>query len=164
MDLDRLAVRGACIRLYTTGPVLHVNHAHVALGVERVEVGPEGWLWVHHPPGWPVVAILPIPDETLSGRGIILGASGGTNYSRVKFTHVTAGGAIELDLRSPADYAKVAGPASNLWFLVVGHAPDRPSKADRALAELARLRDRLNALDPTVIRLGFSRVGCGVYG
>lgn len=151
-----LAIRGGCVRLYSDGPAIHANPLHIATGLDHVEIGPEGWLWVHHRPGWPVVAILPVPDETLAGRGILTGASGGTGYSRVKFTQVTASGPVELDLRDPAHYARVAGTYSNLWFLVVGiRARTRglPSKADRALALVEALRARMHVLDPTAFRL-----------
>lgn len=122
------AILGACVRLYDTGPELHTNPAHVALDVASVHVGPDdGFLWIVHASSAPVVAILCSPDETLTSRGITAGASGGTNYSRVRF----AEHGVPLDLRDPAHYAKVAGSSSNLWYAVVHAAAPATPRLDR---------------------------------
>ena len=109
-------ILGACIRLYSTGPELHVNNAHVAWGIASTFVGPDdGYLWIMHATSDPVIAILCSPDETLTSRDITTGASGGTGWSRIRF----AQHGVALDLRVASDYAKIAGAYSNLWYVVV---------------------------------------------
>lgn len=152
-DTD-LAIRAVCVRLYPEGPAIHANAAHVATGVASVRIGEDdGWLWIVHDSSHPVAAILCSPDETITARGILAGASGGTNYSRVRFTEVTPTGPVPLDLRDPAQYAKVAGSSSNLWYAVVqvrGRTLGQPSRADRLAAHHAALAARVGLLEGTV--------------
>lgn len=147
-----LVTRGGCIRLTDTGPVIHANSAHVASGIASAHIDPsDGWLWIVHDGSLPVVAVLCSPDETLAARGILIGASGGTTHSRVRFTRVTSTAVTPLDLRNPAHYAQVAGTNSNLWYAVVQmgtRTNGEPSRVDRLAAEVAALEARVAALEP----------------
>lgn len=149
-DDTGLITRGGCIRLYAAGPEIHANTAHISTGLASVHIGAEGWLWLNHDSTYPVVAILCSPDETLTGRGVLAGASGGTNYSRVRFTLATADGPRPLDLNNPADYAEIAGNDSNLWYAVVQsrtRTQGLPSVVDRVWANHLALAARVGLLE-----------------
>lgn len=141
---------GACIRLYPDGPALHVNDAHSACGVTGAHIGDDGYLWITHAQSRPVVAIVPVPDETLTARGITAGASGGTNYSRV----LLAEHGVALDLRDPADYAKVAGSFSNLWYFVLHDGHEPTPRLDR-LERVAALLEAGTGWDFNALTLAF---------
>ena len=146
-----LVIRATCVRLYASGPAIHANPAHITSGVKSVHIGPDdGYLWVVHDGGPPVVAILCSPDETLTGRGILAGASGGTSHSRVRFTEMTPTGPAPLDLRVPSDYEKVAGNYSNLWYAVVQigeRTQGRASRVDHLAAHVGELEARIALLE-----------------
>lgn len=148
-----------CIRLYPwdnpdtehQGPQIHANSAHIATGIASVEIGDDGYLWVHHAESLQVSAIQCSTDETLAMRDISVGGSGGTNYTRVAFCH---GGRL-LPLNDPDVYAVVAGTASNLWYSV-DHVVQRNSggksveerlSAVEANVDIMTILDRLRALE-----------------
>lgn len=116
-----VVLSGAIVRLPTSGPYLHTNDAHVNVGVNSVSIAPNGDLEVRHEVPGPVVTAGAFPDETLGGdRGIIAGFSGGMGRSYLRLHDTRLG--RRLDLASPDDYARVAGPYANLWLFFM-HAP-----------------------------------------
>lgn len=111
------------------GPRFHHNGAHSQVGVTGVAVVSDpaspfrGWLEVQHPapPGAAVMHVSLTPDETLARRAAAFGPSGGVTETmlEVSIGDPTRGyGRRVLDLTSDADYAKIAGDYSNLWFAV----------------------------------------------
>lgn len=113
---------GGCIRLYPSGPQWHVNTMHALIGFSgEPYINPvNGWLSIElAPPHLPVLAAYVLPDETLVNRRIMAGVSGGVSACNVLLSDSSG----RLDLRNPADYAKVAGEGANLWCAVLGMIP-----------------------------------------
>lgn len=100
-------------------PSIHANGAHVCAGVESVEVNPRnGRLRVvqtlKDAAATPILFAFFQPDETLSARGIIGGASGGTADTEYVLFDTTADRA--LDLREREDRMRVQGEFANAWL------------------------------------------------
>ena len=117
---SEIAVSGCVIRFSDPdgSPSIHANAAHMCAGVESVRVDPDtGWVEVAQTMTGatqnPVLFAQVQTDETLAGRGIIAGATGGTDRTRFVL-HDTALGRT-LDLRVQADRDRVQGRNSNLW-------------------------------------------------
>lgn len=91
-----------------TVPRVHVNEGHACVGVDAVRVdAANGDLLIDNVVPSPIVSVLVSPDETLVGRGIDCGGSGGGGLTRIACHD--DGGRVRLDS------ADVYGPASNLW-------------------------------------------------
>ena len=100
-------------------PSIHANGAHVCAGVESVRVNPgNGRLQVMQTltdaAATPVLFAVIQTDETLSGRGIIGGASGGTLDTEYVLFDTTLDRA--LDLRQTEDRMRVQGETANVWL------------------------------------------------
>lgn len=109
---------GGCIRFTDTGPQWHTNSAHVAEGMDTSvapEINAAGDLVVKMQTSAPVVSATAALDETLAGREVTAGVSGGVSDCRIVFWK----GATRLNLNLPGHYANLAGEWSNLWLTVV---------------------------------------------
>lgn len=122
---DQTIVSGCVIRFSDPNgyPSIHANGAHACAGIDSVSVHPKsGWLLLNQtvtdPHANPILYYQVQADETLGGkRGIIAGASGGTNVSTVALydTRIRR----TLDLRNQSDRMRVQGANSNLWVGIV---------------------------------------------
>lgn len=119
---------GGCLRFYDSGVERHTNSTHVNNAItgfgeagDGVDIfDTSGRLIVKHKLYGPaIITVGAFPDETLSARGITAGISGGVGTSLVQLVQ----NGVPLDLREDADYAKVAGPYSNLWMFWLHHGP-----------------------------------------
>ncbi|USQ81395.1 hypothetical protein NF556_07030 [Ornithinimicrobium faecis] len=100
-------------------PSIHANGAHISAGVESVRVNPNnGRLQVIQTltdaGRNPILFAMIQADETLSGRGIIGGASGGTADTEYVLFDSTQDRA--LDLREKEDRMRIQGETSNVWL------------------------------------------------
>lgn len=116
-----VVVSGCVIRFSNADgtPSIHANAAHMCAGVESVRIDPAtGWVEVTQTMTGatqnPVLFAQVQTDETLAGRGIIAGATGGTDRTRFVLHDTTLG--RTLDLRVQADRDRVQGRNSNLWI------------------------------------------------
>lgn len=116
---EYVKVSGCVIRFSDPdgSPSIHANGAHHCAGVESVEITPQGRLrviqTVTDPAENPVLFAQAQTDETLGGRGITCGASGGTDDTE----YVCFDSRINraLDLSNPSDLKRMQGKYSNLW-------------------------------------------------
>lgn len=115
-----VVVSGCVIRFSNADgtPSIHANAAHMCAGVESVRIDPAtGWVEITQKVTGatqnPILFAQVQTDETLSGRGIIAGATGGTDRTRFVLHDTTLG--RTLDLRVQADRDRVQGRNSNLW-------------------------------------------------
>ena len=120
-----LVVSGCVVRFDSRRgyPRVHANEAHVAVGVKNVYVNDYGHLEIDHE-GGPVVTLWCSPDETLVGKGLRFGASGGAGITVVKTYDERE--RRYLDLNVGRDWLKLHDPWANLWVGWV-HAIGRPS-------------------------------------
>jgi hypothetical protein len=122
---------GGCIRFYNAGPEWHINTAHSTVGFKTSEqpvIEPDGDLTVTiNGPTKPVVALMAVPDETLTTKGITAGGSGGVGHVTIRFFHHGLG--RQLNLADPADYKLIRGEYSNLWLAVV-RLVERPTEGE----------------------------------
>lgn len=107
---------GCVIRFYSDGPALHQNPAHKCDGATGVWIHDNGSLVIDQTHDAPVVGVTAQSDETLGPRLIFPGVSGAVQDSHIIFTDVKLGRA--LDLTNPADYQRLVGPYSNIWWSV----------------------------------------------
>lgn len=115
----------------TGGPYIHANETHVSVGVVDVHVTSAGQLEVINDGGAPIGSIVCTPDESLVGRGIDLGPSGGAPGTR--FTARQEGVGI-LNLTQQSDWDAIAGETCNVWLAWLTPAvrsSGRPSLSDR---------------------------------
>jgi hypothetical protein len=103
-------VSGCVIRFHPAGPQIHVNRTHECPGVRSVSVDENGMLVVRRSGAGSIQSVSVSPDETLSARGIVAGASGGVGITRVRFFDTTTGKPL------PADSPKLHGPTANVWL------------------------------------------------
>lgn len=120
-DLTRPGVvhRGGVIRLYSTGPTLHVNASHQSFGIlpKSVKINSSGNIEVALDHPLPVVTTNVSPDETLVARDVEAGISGGGS---VCVFWVSKAG-VRLNLSISSNYRLIAGSTSNLWFGVTSY-------------------------------------------
>lgn len=102
-------VTGCVIRFYSTGPAIHENSAHQCTGANAVAVNPAGDLLITSDWHGPVVSIAVSPDESLTRRGILAGASDGLGQTVIKFYDADTGQAVR------ADASALACQWCNLW-------------------------------------------------
>lgn len=108
----------AIVRLYAGGPVIHENSAHAQLGELSARANDAGNLEITRTGASGAIAYLAATiDESLAGRGIIAGASGGLAKTVVILYDTDTGRRVRCD--SPA----VVGPTSNLWMLWIVYPP-----------------------------------------
>lgn len=111
---------GGCIRFYNGGPEWHINDAHATVGFNTSTppvVEDDGDLTISIlSPTKPVVALLAVPDETLTTKGITAGGSGGVGHVTIRFFDHHLG--RQLNLADSDDYKRIRGQHSNLWIAV----------------------------------------------
>lgn len=119
---DKVIVSGCVIRFLVKDggrPSIHANGAHRCAGVEKVSIDGSGQIRVDQSVEGASVNVVLFAvcqaDETLGGsRGIICGASGGTDYTRYRLYDPRTGRA--LNLNKAADRQRVMGDTANLWI------------------------------------------------
>ncbi|WP_232819613.1 hypothetical protein [Exiguobacterium sp. TNDT2] len=114
---DALTFSGMALRFDAkNGPYIHANASHYPLGFKSVTIDPKrGYLTIRRDRVDSVVSIIVDPDETLTARGITIGASGGGVVTNLFFYQ---NGRL-LNLAKPSDYAIIAGPVSNAWITII---------------------------------------------
>lgn len=124
---NQVVFSGAVIRFSDPDgwPSIHANGSHIAPGVTGVDINQHGelrvWQTIKDPGANPIVFAFAQADETLGGeRGIILGASGGTDNTRFRVYDTRIGRKLDLNVRS--DRMRIQGETSNIWVGFV-HAP-----------------------------------------
>lgn len=113
-EQSSLDIGGCAIRLDPAGPRIHTNTAHTCVGVKDVRITPGGRLRVDYLGAARTVSLMADADETLVSRSIQVGADAAPAYA----TFTLYDGRLQrtLDLRDPADYVRVTGERSNVWF------------------------------------------------
>lgn len=117
---SQVKVSGCVVRFSNEDgtPTIHANAAHMSAGVSSVQISEHGDLeavqTVQDATSNPIIFAFAQPDETLVARGIIAGASGGTDSTRFRFYDTTQG--RTLDLRQAADRRRLQGRNSNVWL------------------------------------------------
>lgn len=119
-DGNDVKVSGCVIRFSEEYPTIHANGAHMCAGISSVAIDSTGAIQVQQTVRGagqnPVLFAIAQGDETWAARGLIVGASGGTDDTRY-YVHDTRLGR-KLNLNNPADYDRVQGEVSNIW---IGH-------------------------------------------
>lgn len=105
-------VAGCVIRLYPSGPRVHVDKTHTCPYVTDVRVR-DGVLQVERGHAESIQAAVVSPDETLSARGILAGASWARGRTLVRFYDTRA------DAPIPADDPRLTGSTANIWLVWV---------------------------------------------
>jgi hypothetical protein len=91
--------------------VIHANATHACTGATSVTVTDNGSLRIDQTGGGgQIVSVTVAVDETLAGRGVSCGASGGVGITLVRCFDSTSGELI------PADSSRLVGALSNLWL------------------------------------------------
>lgn len=127
LDGEDVIVSGCVIRFSdpSGAPSIYANAAHVCAGVESVGITPQGRLRIVQSvtdvAQNPVLFGFAQTDETLAGRGITCGASGGTDDTEYVCFDARINRA--LDLSNPSDLKRMQGKYSNMWVGWV-HAPN----------------------------------------
>ena len=106
---------GCCVRFDSRWgyPTVYANSQHIAVGVKGVKISDAGHLEISHE-GGPIVTMFASPDETMVGKGIQVGLSGGGGKTTAKFYDATLD--RYLDLSKGADWLRLYGEWSNLWL------------------------------------------------
>ncbi|MCT4795370.1 hypothetical protein [Exiguobacterium alkaliphilum] len=113
---DSLTFSGMALRFDpVNGPYIHANASHYPLGFKSAVIDSRGYLTIRRDRVDSVVSIIVDPDETLTARGITIGASGGGVVTNLYFYQ---NGRL-LNLAKPSDYAIIAGPFSNAWVTII---------------------------------------------
>ena len=104
-------------RLPAIGPWRFLDDgSHVKVGYTSIVCDSRtGALTVNYLPVQNVASVWVSPDETLSRRGIIAGASVGLAHTRILFTRLTADGPKPLSCASSV----LRGDSANLWIGLV---------------------------------------------
>ena len=117
---NRVKFSGCVVRFSDPdgSPSIHANAAHISAGVKSVGIDRHGRLeviqTVTNPGENPVIFAFCQTDETLSARGIIAGASGGTDDTHFTFFDTKLG--RKLDLSNYNDRMRLQGKNSNVWL------------------------------------------------
>lgn len=111
---EQINVIGGVIRLDPKkGVYILTDSAHHSVGLEKAYINKKtGALVVVQNARNPVVTTSVDTDETLSGKGITVGLSGGGKESHILFYK----DGKRLKLHYPSHYKQVASATSNLWF------------------------------------------------
>jgi hypothetical protein len=97
------------------GPYIHANSAHIAVGVTGVAVQDDGDLEITTDGMSPVITCAISPDETLSSRGIM----GGASVRTTTILRFYKSGVGRLYLNQQAHWDYIAGTLANVWVLWV---------------------------------------------
>lgn len=119
----KIGMTGGVIRIDPNeGVYLHTNEAHHSVGIKHVYVDSSGAITVERTPeaAGTVITTAVTPDETLAGKNIQVGLSGGAKISKVFFYQAGR----KLNLKRQADFEYVASPLANIWFMTVTHKID----------------------------------------
>lgn len=141
------------------GPYIHANETHVSVGVVDVQVTSAGQLEVINDGGAPIGSITCTPDETLVGRGIDLGPSGGAPGTRFTARQEGVG---QLNLTQQADWDAIAGETCNVWLAWLTprvRSTGRPSLSDRLDAIESAVADLQRRSPGSVFRFNQSQDG-----
>lgn len=114
---DDVQISGAVIRLTPAGVEILSDTSHTPVGVTDAYINSRcGCLTVVRD-GAPnnVITTAVTTDEYLASQDIEVGLSGGGRISNIMFYR----DGRKLFLHRPDQYALVAAPSSNLWFMVV---------------------------------------------
>jgi len=111
-------VTGCIIRFTSSGPVIHDNSWHHCTGADSVSVRSNGDLLLRHDRHGPIISVTVSPDESLSRRNIIAGASNGVNETVIRFQNARTGKAVR------ADSSRLVCTYCNIWVTWV-HAGSR---------------------------------------
>lgn len=103
------------IRFPTSGPIILNDANHTPKGLTGVSILASGLLCVTHTDLVDVGVSFVNPDETLVGKGIMVGNSQGFDEARFQF-YDASGSGLALNLNNAAHYAKLAGTSTNIWF------------------------------------------------
>lgn len=119
VDGANTVVSGCVIRFSNADgtPSIHGNSSHRCAGVKSVSINSDGWMEVKQTISGaaenPILFAFIQTDETLSGRGIIGGASGGTGKTRFRFYDTKLNRPLDLNVKS--DRMRLQGKNSNAW-------------------------------------------------
>lgn len=102
------------VRLLSDGPDILDDVGHTPRGLTEAFINSKGQLEITHTDLVVVGVSAVTPDETLVGRGMLVGNSQGFASGRLTF-YSTVMGSV-LDLNNPEHYKAVAGSTSNVWF------------------------------------------------
>ena len=111
-DIVSTVASGGCIRFGTDGIYLHENTGHDSVGIRSVSIDDQGRVVVKHSAPGSIVTMSANADETLAGRGVTLGCSGGNGETIITVARL---GKV-LDLGNSDDYKLVSGAYSNAWL------------------------------------------------
>lgn len=118
LNEDQVSLSGCVIRFSNSDgtPSIHANESHQCAGVERVYINSKGYLEVKQTPsnGRSIMSASISPDETLTARGIIAGASGGVGTTKYNFYDTRL--KKRLDLNKKEDRMRLQGRYSNAWL------------------------------------------------
>ncbi|WP_214760244.1 hypothetical protein [Exiguobacterium sp. s146] len=116
---SELRFSGMALRLDPQGLYIHANGSHKPLGFTQAYIEPtRGYIVVRRDRADSVVSIIAEPDETLTKRGITIGASGGGTVTHL-FVYQNG---VQLNMADPVDYAKTAGVFSNIWMTIISQS------------------------------------------
>lgn len=114
---SRSTVPGGCVVRFDSGtPRIHTNATHRCIGVRSVRISSTGNLQASYSKeqAGAVVNVQADPDETLTTRGLVTGAS--TTGSSVQISFYDGRIRRRLDLRRASDLARVSGKTANVWL------------------------------------------------
>lgn len=109
-------ITGGCILRFDDDkgrPRIHENPTHKCIGARGVSVDDRGRVVLDLTTAKPIVTIQTSPDETLVGREVSAGGSGGIGSITLTLHSLRLG--RNLDLTTDADREIVQGEFSNLW-------------------------------------------------
>lgn len=108
---------GGVARLPDTGSWRFLRDgSHVTAGYTDIKCDSAGVLWLYYEPLKNVASVWVSPDETLSRRGILAGASVNVAYTKVLFTRITSEGPQRIGCGNPV----LRGDSANIWVGVIG--------------------------------------------
>lgn len=114
-DSVEIVESGGCLRFDSRWgyPRVHVNSTHASVGIRSVSIDKEGNLEVIHDSPGPIVTMWADSDETMIGRQITAGCSGGGGRTKIKLYDNRD--QRYLDLNVGRDWLRLHDRWSNLW-------------------------------------------------
>jgi hypothetical protein len=118
IDPKTIVTYAAVARLPSTGAWRYLTDgSHVKSGFTTIRCdAASGILYMHYVPLKNVASVWVSPDETLSRRGILAGASVNRDHWRIWFTRATASGPRPVSCASSI----LRGDNANVWVGLVG--------------------------------------------